>query len=242
MKNSFNHNDRPDRSILQVPTQITAAIFDYDGTILDSMPMWSSVPSRFVRKLGGEPEPGLDALIKYMSLEESTKIFREYGAAGTDEEIVDQIMDVVLESYEKELQPKPGVIKVLDDLKNQGIRMCVATQTPSRMIRAANQRLGLDIYFEEVFSCGELDTHKREPKIYELAAGHLDAEPAETLVFEDIFYAVETAARAGFPVIGIYDESSSGDRERIEQSCLRYLESYTAWPGLARLIRELSNQ
>lgn len=239
MKNTFNNHDRSDSGIFHALSRITAAIFDYDGTILDSMPMWASVPSRFVRELGSEPEPGLDELIKHMSLEEGTKIFRQYGAAGTDEEIVDQIMDVVLDSYQKELQPKPGVIHVLDDLKKQGIRMCIATQTPSPMIRAANQRLGLDWYFEEIFSCSELNTHKREPKIYEIAAGHLGSDPAETLVFEDIFYAVETAARAGFPVIGIYDESSSGDRERIEKNCFRYLESYASWPGLNHLLWEL---
>lgn len=217
--------------------QIRAAIFDYDGTILDSMPMWSTTPSRFVRSLGKEPEPGLDQMIKHMSLEESSQIFRSYGASGSDEEIIDQIMDIVLESYEKELQPKPGVMNVLEELQHLGIRMCIATQTPSRMIKAANRRLGLESYFDEIFSCSEWNTHKREPRIYELSAAHLKSAPAETLVFEDVYYAVETAAQAGFPVIGIYDESSADDRERIKKSSLLYLESYSSWPGLDHFLK-----
>ena len=216
----------------------SAAVFDYDGTILDSMPMWSSVPSRFVRSLGAEPEPGLDEIVRHMSLEESAEYLREYGASGTDEEIIGQIMDLVFTSYQKELQPKPGVIDVLTDLKNHGIRMCIATQTPGRMIKEANRRLGLDTFFEEVFSCEEWNTHKREPLIYEIAATHFNMSPEKILVFEDICYAVETAARSGFSVIGVYDDNSAADRKRIENSCRYYLESYSDWPGATNLFSE----
>ena len=231
--------DRAGCSEHRTAPRITAAIFDYDGTILDSMPMWRSVPSRFVRSLGAEPEPGLDERIRDMPLEESAEQFRRYGAAGTGEEIVEQIMEVVLESYVKELQPKPGILRVLEELKQQHIRMCIATHTPGYMIRAANKRLGLEKYFEDVFSCTDLGTHKREPKIYETAAAFLQSPPAQTLVFEDIFYAAETAAGAGFRVVGIFDEDSADDRERIEKNCCLYLENYAAWPGLSLLQESL---
>lgn len=225
MKNDNNRRNIP----------FTAAIFDYDGTILDSMPMWNHIPSRFVRSLGAEPEPDLDSIIKHMSLEESSQRFREYGASGTVDEIVNQIMDLVFDSYQKELQPKPGVIEVLSDLKKHGIRMCIATQTPSRMIREANHRLGLDDYFEDVFSCSEWNTHKTEPFIYETAAKHFNTSPNEILVFEDVLYAVKTASEAGFPVIGIYDDSSRDDREQIILNSRYYLESYADWPGTENL-------
>ena len=239
MNTTLHSNSHDICGASRFPAQIRAAIFDYDGTILDSMPMWSTTPSRFVRSLGKEPEPGFDERIKHMSLEESSQIFRSYGATGSDEEIIDQIMELVLESYEKELQPKPGVMNVLEELQQRGILMCIATQTPSRMIKAANQRLGLDIYFDEIFSCSEWNTHKREPRIYELSAAHLKTTPAETLVFEDVYYAVETASQAGFPVIGIYDDSSADDRERIKKSSLFYLDSYSSWPGLEHFLKKL---
>lgn len=215
-----------------------AAVFDYDGTILDSMPMWATVPSRFAARLGAEVEDGFNEKIKYMSLEESAKIFRGLGAEGSDEEIVDQIMEMVSESYRDELQMKDGVAEVLEDLKTHGVRMCVATQTPSRMIRMANKRLGIDHYFDEVYSCGEWETHKTEPDIYYIAAAGAGAAPCETLVFEDIVYAVETAKRAGFTVMGVADDSSARDRERIRKTCRLFLESYKDWPGIVNLERE----
>ena len=212
-----------------------AAVFDYDGTVVDSMKMWSTVPSRFVRRLGAEAEPGFDEMVKYMSLEESAEKFREYGAAGTDEEIIGQIMEMVMDSYRYELQLKPGILDVLEDLKAHQVRMCVASQTPSRMILEANRRLGLETYFETVYSCGEWNTHKREPEIYRLSADFLGALPGETLVFEDMVYAVETAADAGFAVVGIYDDNSQEDQKAIRGRCRWYLESFADWPGLEGL-------
>lgn len=215
-----------------------AAVFDYDGTVLDSMGMWETTPSRFARQLGVEAEPGFDQRVKYMTLEESAQKFREYGAKGTDAEIVDQIMDMVWYSYSHELDPKPHIFDVLDDLKARGVRMAIATQTPSRMIRSANKRLGLDKYFDAVFSCDDWMTTKHDPDIYYLAASALGAAPCETLVFEDMIYASETAKNGGFTVVGIYDESSRGDREAIEKNCRIYLDSYADWPGIENIKRE----
>ncbi len=217
-------------------TGLRAAVFDYDGTIVDSMPMWHSIPSQYVRSLGGEPEPGIDEMIRYMTLEESSAVFRDrYGAKGSDEEIVQQVMDLVEEHYRTDLQCKPGIIDVLEDLKQSGVRMCVATATPSRMIHMANERLGLDQYFERVYSCREWETDKHHPDIYHIAAASLGAAPSETLVFEDIRYASETANRAGFTVIGIADEASAADREAIVKASHLFLDSYALWPGFSAL-------
>ncbi|MGI6205849.1 MAG: thiamine phosphate synthase [Anaerovoracaceae bacterium] len=215
-----------------------AAVFDYDGTVLDSMPMWETVPSRFARMLGAEAEPGLDERVKYMTLEESSAKFREYGAKGTDEEIIDQIMDMVWYSYKNELEMKPGLLDIFEEFKSAGIRMAVATQTPSRMIYSANKRLGIDKYFDGIFSCADWATTKHEPDIYYIAAASLGAAPCETLVFEDMIYAAATAHDAGFTVVGVYDKSSECDRPSIERSSRIYLESYADWPGIENIKRE----
>ncbi len=217
-------------------TGLCAAVFDYDGTIVDSMPMWHSIPSQYVRSLGGDPEPGIDEMIRYMTLEESSAVFRDrYGAKGSDEEIVQQVMDLVEMHYRKDLQCKPGIIDVLEDLKQSGVRMCIATATPSRMIHMANERLGLDKYFERVYSCREWETDKHHPDIYHIAAASMGAAPSETMVFEDIMYASDTANRAGFTVIGIADEASAGDREAIVKASELFLDSYDSWPGFSAL-------
>ena len=97
---------------------IKAAIFDYDGTVVDSMPMWSQASSNYVRSLGREPKPDLDEKIKKLGLEEGAEVFRsEYGAQGTTEEIVEAVLNGVRANYKNEILPKEGIVEVLEDLK-----------------------------------------------------------------------------------------------------------------------------
>lgn len=227
----------------QEASEYQAAIFDYDGTILDSMPMWEQAASNFVRSLGREPAEGLDWEIRKLSLEQSAEKLRsEYGAVGTDEEIVAALIAMVTEEYKYALQPKRGITKILDDLRAHGIRMAIATASTREMIMAANKRLGLDKYFEEVFTCGEVGADKREPDIYRKAAEFLQSVPSKTLVFEDVEHAVKTASAAGFPVVAVRDRSSEADRKEIEENSILYLEEMTDWPGIEALSRRRREQ
>lgn len=221
--------------------KIKAAIFDYDGTVMDSMGMWSRASSNYVLTLGKEPAPGLDSLIKHISLEEGAKIFREeYGAPGTDEEIVQAVLDTVLDKYRNTLQLKPHVLKVLDDLKAGGIPMCVATASTREMIEAGNERLGLNTYFDKIFTCVEIGANKRKPDIYHAAAEYFGTSPEETLVFEDVLHASKTAAEAGYQLVAIYDETSEEDKDEIRGLSRVYLDSYEDWPGIEEIEKILS--
>ena len=213
---------------------IKAAIFDYDGTVIDSMGMWGRASSDFVRNvLGREPEEGLDALVKTISLEQSAAIFREkYGAVGTEKEIVAQVLDSVIDRYRTDLQLKPGVERVLQDLKDHGIRMCVATASLREMIEAGNSRLGLEPYFEQIFTCMEVGANKRKPDIYNKAAEYFGTAPEETLVFEDVIHAARTASQAGYRLVGVYDRDSDREWENIKSLSRISLESFHDWKGI----------
>lgn len=217
--------------------KIKAAIFDYDGTVMDSMTMWSQASSNYVRTvLGKEPAPDLDRIIKKMSLEEGAKIFRdEYGAPGTDDEIVQTVLQTVTDQYRSTLQLKPGILDILEDLSSHGIRMCVATASAREMIEAGNERLGLTKYFERVFTCMEVGANKRKPDIYNQAAAYFGTSPEETLVFEDVLHASRTASEAGYHLIGVYDESSADESDEIRQLCRLFLDTYDQWPGIEML-------
>ncbi len=218
-----------------------AAIFDYDGTIVDSMGMWRRLGGAYARKLGAdldseEADRMLNEHIRTMSLEESAGFFRrEYGAQGSDEEILSDIMDIMHDNYKYTIECKAGITDVLKDLREHGIRLCIATASPREMIESANARLGLTEYFDAVFSCTELNTSKREPEIYIRAADFLGTEPEETLVFEDVLHAVRTAERAGFPVVGIYDAEAAEDAGYIKETSDFYFNSYDEWPGIEDL-------
>lgn len=217
--------------------KIKAAIFDYDGTVMDSMGMWSQASSNYVRTvLGKEPAPGLDEMIKNTSLEEGAKIFREqYGAPGTDADIVQAVLATVTDQYRNTLQLKPDVLQVLEDLKAHGIKMCVATASAREMIEAGNDRLDLNQYFEKVFTCMEVGANKRRPDIYNEAAAYFGTSPEETLVFEDVLHASKTAAEAGYRLIGILDKYSESDKNSIKELSHLFLDSYDEWPGIENL-------
>lgn len=211
---------------------LRAAIFDYDGTIMDSMTMWRTVPSSYIRKRGFEPDPDFDRKVRSMSLKEVSDLFREkYNTTDTDEDIIDDIMEMVYDNYRYYLEPKPGAVEFVKQLKAEGMKMCIATMTPSEMIRAANERLGIDDCFEEVYSCSDWDLTKTVPDIYHIAAAGMGAVPEETLVFEDMYIAARTAKDAGYHVIGVADHISEEDRELIIENSDLFIDGFSQWPG-----------
>ena len=208
-------------------------IFDVDGTILDSMPMWCSVGSRFLKKNGASAEEGIDRQMVSRTLEESAAIFSEiYGIPGTVPEIVAGMIDMVRDDYKNRLICKPGVEKVIQELYEKKIPMYIATATDREMIIAALSRLDLLKYFQGIITCGELGVPKTQPDIYIYAANELGTKPEETLVFEDVAHAVLSATQAGFPVVAIYDDESAARKDEIKASSKLYLDSYDDWPGI----------
>ncbi len=226
----------PGKSNRLVKGGIKAAIFDYDGTIVDSMPMWLQASSNYVRSLGKVPAQDLDNRIKNLGLEEGAAVFRdEYGAVGTTEEIVEAVLDMVRDNYRYRIKPKAGVLEVLEDLKAAGVKMVVATASARDMIEICNEVNGLEEYFEAVFTCVEVGANKRKPDIYLEAAKFLGVKPEEALVFEDVHHAAKTACEAGFPVVGIYDDASFLEKDDIYAVSSLYIEDYSQWPGIAEI-------
>ena len=213
---------------------VSGAIFDVDGTILDSMEMWRTTGSRFLRKCGVTPPPDIDRLMFQITLEEGASLFGEkFGIEGTPEEIKARVLQMVRDDYRYRLNCKPGVVDVIRELHSAGIPLCVATATDRELILPAFERLGLLPFFREIFTCGELGVSKRSPDIYLQAAERLGTPPEKTLVFEDVLHAVRSAASVGFPVVAIYDKNAEPEKETIRTIASLYLDSFADWPGLA---------
>ncbi|MCL2226858.1 MAG: HAD family phosphatase [Oscillospiraceae bacterium] len=192
------------------------AIFDVDGTMLDSMGMWIEAEAQFPRMFGIEPKPDLAEALRTLSQHEASEYFKsEYGIEKSVQEITDEKNALMEECYYEKAQLKPGVVEVLEDLQKRGFKMCVATATDSYLVEAGMRRVGIMKYFERIFTCGELNTTKRESGIFVTAAKFLGTEISETLVFEDAVHAVESAKKAGFPVVAVYDEAAKPHQEEI---------------------------
>ena len=204
--------------------KIRYAIFDFDGTLFDSMPMWNTAADEYLRSIGREPATGLRDAVKAMSLRRAAEYLqREYALQRTVEEILAGIDGVVERFYMQEAQPKPGVPEFLGEMQRAGIAMCVATATNRYLIEAALKRCGLERFFEAIFTCGEVGHGKDEPAIYRTAMEYFRAERGNTIVFEDAIHAVATAKRDGFMTVAVYDESEKRQAEirALSDCCLR---------------------
>lgn len=206
---------------------ITGAIFDMDGTLLDSMPMWDNVGQNYLRSLGLEPREDLREILRPLSLRQAAEYMRKaYSLALTSNQIMEGIDRSIEQRYFTDLSLKPGVKELLEELRQRGVPMCIATATDRYLVEAALRRVGILDYFEFVLTCSEAGSGKDRPDIYEMALHRLGTDKATTYVFEDALYAVETAKQAGFPVVGVYDESASKAVERIRSLCDCFVLSF----------------
>lgn len=206
---------------------IRGAIFDVDGTLLDSMEIWEDVGARYLRRIGKEPEKGLSEILSPMTMAEGAEYVKtRYELPFPLDEIIQGVLDTVRDFYFYEAALKPGVKEFLARMKEKGIPMAAATASDREHIEAAFKRLGIDGYFERIFTCAEVGAGKRHPLIYEKAAEYLGAEPGEIFVFEDALYALVTAKRAGFRTVGVYDRFG-GDAEELKRQADVYARELT---------------
>ncbi len=178
------------------------AVFDVDGTILDSDYIWDEAATRYLKTKGLEPEQDLGSILVPMTIEEGCAYVKEkYHLEESVEEISQGVLKAVQGFYENEVQVKDGVRELLEELYQQGIPMVIATTGDRRLVEPAFERLGLTHYFRRIFTSGEVGAGKTQPLIFEKCAEYLGLPKEEVCVYEDADYAIETAKKAGFPVV-----------------------------------------
>lgn len=202
------------------------AIFDVDGTLLDSMPVWENASDRFLEGLGIEAEPGLSAIMLVMSLDEGAAYLKSaYKLAMTDQEVKDGVLGVIRDFYFYQAQPKPGAREFLKELKERHIPLYIATSSNREQIQAAFERLQMDQYFDGMITCEEAGAGKSDPRIFLMAAKRMGLQPADIFVFDDVIHAVRTANSAGFVTVGVYDPSGSADNAAMRKESGFYMHS-----------------
>ena len=206
------------------------AIFDVDGTLLDSMPIWEDAAARFLAGLGIRAQEGLGDIMFRMSLDEGAVYLKNtYGLDMSEEEVKAGVLGVIRDFYVNQVQPKAGVREFLKELSSRRIPMYIATSSNREHIRAAFERLGLYEYFDGMITCEEAGAGKREPTIFLLAAQRMGLAPQDIFVFEDVIHAVRSAGSAGFVTVGVYDKASEPDNEAMRAESSIYLHSLENW-------------
>lgn len=217
---------------------IRGAIFDFDGTLFDTMGIWDELIAEAFCELGCEYTPELLNKLKVMSFQESTAFLKEtFHIPETEEEIRERIDRMAEEQYFYKVLPKPGAPEFLAALHSRGVKMCIATATERYMVKAALERCGLASYFSDILACADTGRGKEAPDIFRAALKSLGTERDDTAVFEDSAHALRTAARDGFRTVGIFDRHEVESETAREFSKL-YLPDFRDMSGFWVLFGE----
>lgn len=213
--------------------KIRAAIFDVDGTLLNSTPMWNKLTFVFAEKMGIAAPDDLFRTLNSLSLEQCAKYYHDVlHVEGTVEEIHEGIITLAREGYAKEVPEITGAAAFLKALSERHIPAAVATASDIASLRPAFDRLDMSPYISVIESCTTIGKSKEHPDIYLKCAADLNAAPHETVVFEDALYAAKTAKAVGFSVIGVLSEAvEESDRIALQKLCDRCITDYTALLG-----------
>lgn len=206
--------------------KIEGAIFDLDGTLLDSMPIWDTIGEDYLLSLGIKPHENLKETFQDMSLMQSAVYYQnEYGVQKTVEEIIAGVDCLVEQFYKEKALLKEGVKPFLEELSKRGVKMCITTAIDKHLVKMALTRCGVQHYFSEIFTCNEIGYGKDNPAIYHIAFNYLGTKKENTVIFEDSLYAVKTAKKAGYLVAGIYDEAEQNS-EQVRKLSDFYIQNF----------------
>lgn len=210
-----------------IPAAIQGAIFDLDGTLVDSLYAWKTSSSDFLISQGITPPAGINEQMAQLSLLDGAAYLKEhFQLPQTPQEIVDTVVGQIGKKYETEIKLKPGVKSFLTELKRRGVKLAVATASDRRPTQAVLQREGVLDLFDFIITCDEVGAGKRSPVIYEKALARLGTPKNATWVFEDAPYAVYTAKDGGFLTAAVEDPAAAADKAQVQARADRYITSF----------------
>lgn len=204
-----------------------AAIFDLDGTLIDSLGVWADIDEEYLGKFNLTVPDDLSQDIQHLTVYETANYFKKrFNISDSAEDMLLEWHSMALDKYRNEIKLKAGVREFLDLLKENNIKIGLATSNVPLLVEACLKNNGIYDYFETIVTTSEIGKNKDNPDVYLLAASRLNVDPSECFVFEDILPAIHGAKKANMTVVAIEDKFSSKDKEMIQNACDIYVSCY----------------
>lgn len=203
------------------------AIFDLDGTLLDSMGVWDEIDRKFFARRGLALPEGYQDAVKSMHFPEAARYtVKTFAFPESEEEIVHEWLEMTRAAYAEEVCLKPFAKEYLTQLSRSGVRLGIATSSKEELFLPALDRCGVLPLFSAFARTDEAARGKGFPDVYLLAAQRLGLSPAECTVFEDIPLGIRSAKKGGFTAVAVYDSFSARDEAALRQEADLYIRSF----------------
>ena len=206
---------------------LKGAIFDFDGTLFDSMHIWKGIRYKFFDFLGLKLTKEDEKAFSGLYLKESIALAKErFALEESYEELLSKFFSYIKERYLTEAEPKNDIIEFLEKLKAKGVKMGIATATGEPALEAVLEKYGMLGYFSAIYSTYTVGASKTEPRVYDVVLEKIGTDKETTWVFEDALYAAKTAKANGYNLVGIFDESEENTDE-LKQLADIYIHNYS---------------
>ena len=194
---------------------IKAAIFDMDGTLINSLifweHLWKNVGEKYLNDPSFRPDETTDRECRTLTIDKAMELVHaRFGLGASGQELTDLAIELIIVFYREVVEVKPGTLEFLKHLKDRGVKMAVATASNGDLVQLAMERCGLKPYLDMVVSCAEVGKGKDQPDVFLLTLERLGTTAEDTWMFEDSYVALQTAKRIGMPTVGIFDANNYG--------------------------------
>ena len=201
-------------------------LFDFDGTLVDSMPAFGSAMKSVLDDFSVKYGDDIVKTITPLGYEGSAKYFQSIGLDLPTKKILEIMRKKLVYEYTYNVNAKKDVVESLLELKKRGCSLNILTASPHLVVDPCLKRIGIYEIFDKIWSCEDFGTVKSDPNIYKMAAKCLEKEVKEVIFLDDNYFSAKTAKEAGMISVGVYDDSSKEYVEEMKANTDGYIYSF----------------
>ncbi len=209
--------------------QHSVYIFDFDGTLVDSMPYVAKGVKKFLSDRHVKYPENIMEIVTPLGYPASAAYYNEhFGLSVTGDEYLLEVQSFIYTYYQNEIPLKTGAYEYLKSLKERGATLAILTASPRRFLEPCFKRHGILDWFDHLWCCDDFGTTKSDPSIYLKIADTLNVAPKDIAFFDDNIHSLTAAKEAGLYAVGIYDETAKPFTESMKATADIYLETFLA--------------